>query len=354
MRLYVDARLQWGSGIGRYVASILPHMIAARPDWTFLIGVQDGNSHPELQRLEQAANVTILPLPIAPFSPAEQIHLERRLGDHDLAWFTNYWVPLFWRGPVVATVHDLIHLRPELYPAPRLKRLASRLVFEQLRRKARALIFVSEFTRNEFMQLIGPPRAGRVIHHGADHFPAAPVPFAKTPSALIVGAPKFHKNMRLAIEAWAEAAPPEPWHLTVVSPGDDLRSSVSLGAAARSVSFRSAIPNAELAQLYREAAFVMFPSRYEGFGLPILEAALNGATILSSTADALREVAREMEVTFLDPDDRGSWAAAIRKTVSQPLPTHDRPDIARNIAAEERYRWKDAARETIETLIAAN
>lgn len=354
MRLYVDARLPWGSGIGRYVASILPHMIAARPGWQFLIGVQEGNTHPELQRIAQSANVTVLPLLIAPFSRAEQTDLERRVGAHDLAWFTNYWVPLFWRGPVVATVHDLIHLRPALFPAPRLKRLASRLVFARLRRKARALIFVSDFTRNEFTQLIGAPRAGRVIHHGADHFPATPVPFAKTPTALMVGAPKFHKNMGLAIEAWREANPPAPWHLTVVSPGDELRSSVSLGAAAQSVLFRSAISNAELAQLYREAAVVMFPTRYEGFGFPILEAALNGATILSSTAEALREVARDMEVTLLDPDDRAAWARAIRKTVAEPLPTHDRPDIARNLMAAQRYRWEDVARETIKVLTELN
>ncbi|WP_027245287.1 glycosyltransferase [Leisingera daeponensis] len=350
MRLYVDARLPWGSGIGRYVASILPHMIAARPEWTFILGVQQGNSHPDLRRIAEAANVSVREIPIAPFSLEEQRHLHAAAGPHDLAWFTNYWVPFFWRSPFVVTVHDLLHQRPDLFPAPAAKRIASRMMLANLRRRARSVIFVSGFTRREFIRTAGAPRDCRVIHHGSDHFPAALPPFSKTKSALIVGAPKLHKNMALAIEAWAAAAPEDPWRLTVVSPGDELRSSVPLGQAQGSVVFRSGLSNEELARLYREAAVVLFPTKYEGFGFPVIEAALNGAYILSSTAEALQEVARDMEVTFLDPDDKSAWVRAIRETLQKPLPACDTPEIARNIAAAQDYRWADAAQQTVEDL----
>jgi len=350
MRLYVDARLPWGSGIGRYVASILPHMIAARPDWSFVLGVQPGNQHPDLQRVARADTVTLREIAIAPFSLQEQRQLQQAVGPHDLAWFTNYWVPFFWRRPFAVTVHDLLHLRADLYPAPAAKRLASRAMLANLRRRAAAVIFVSDFTRREFLRTSGAPRRGRVIHHGADHFPAAEPPFDKTHSALIVGAPKLHKNMALAIEAWAAAAPPDPWRLTVVSPGDKLRSSVPLGAAQETVVFRSGLSNAELARLYRQAAMVLFPTKYEGFGFPIIEAALNGSYILSSTAEALREVARDMEAVFLDPDDKAVWTAAIREMLQKPLPSHDRPEIRQNMAAAQSYRWSDAAQQTLEVL----
>ena len=350
MRLYVDARLPWGSGIGRYVASILPHMVVARPDWTFVLGVDTGNDHPDLSPIAAFENVEVLRLDIAPFSMAEQRHLRRAIGPCDLAWFTNYWVPLFWHGPFVVTVHDLLHLRQDLFPSPLPKRIASQTMMRKLRRKARGIIFVSEFTCQEFLRRIGQPQSCRVIHHGSDHFATDQATLSKTKTALIVGAPKLHKNMELAIEAWSAAAPPDPWCLTVVSPGDALRSSISLGSSARSIEFRSGIPNRELARLYREAAIVLFPTKYEGFGFPILEAALNGARILSSTADALREVAQEMDICFLDPDDKTAWVKAIRETVELPLPTAETPEISQNMEAAKKYRWAETAKATITML----
>ncbi|CAD0186667.1 D-inositol-3-phosphate glycosyltransferase [Ruegeria sp. THAF57] len=347
MRLYIDARLPWGSGIGRYIASILPHMVANRPGWTFVLGVRSDNDHPDLDLLAAYENVELLRLEIAPFSLDEQRHLRRAVGPCDLAWFTNYWVPFVWRGPFVVTVHDLLHLRKDLFPTPGPKRVASRLMMEHLRRNARGIICVSDFTRQEFLRQIGTPKSIQVIHHGSDHFPMAQPPFTKTKTALIVGAPKLHKNMELAIEAWAAASPASPWRLIVVSPGDELRSSVALGRATGTVEFRSAIPNQELARLYREASIVLFPTKYEGFGFPIIEAALNGARILSSTADALREVAKDMDVPFLDPDDKTAWTEAIRKTQALPLPTAETPEIRANMQAAQAYQWSEAAAKTI-------
>lgn len=347
MKLYVDARLPWGSGIGRYVASILPEMVDARPDWQFVIGTHQGNSNAALSNLAKSDNVIVRELRAAPFSLDEQLHLERQIGPVTLSWFTNYWVPFGWRGRYVATVHDLLHLRPELFPASKPKRLASKLMLKIVRRRASSIIFVSDFSRREFIDLIGPPRSGVVVHHGSDHFPCAPVPFGKKPVALIVGAHKLHKNMALAINAWGAANPPAPWKLVVVSPGDDLRSSVELGASAGSVSFQSGLSNEALVNLYREASLVLFPTKYEGFGFPLIEAALNGARILSSTADALREVGRDMDVAFLDPDDKSAWINAISETVKMPLPCHEDAAIVNNIGAAESYRWELAAIQTL-------
>lgn len=57
-----------------------------------------------------------------------------------------------------------------------------------------------------------------------------------------------------------------------------------------------------------------------------------------------------MEVTFLDPDDKSAWVRAIRETLQKPLPACDTPEIARNIAAAQDYRWADAAQQTVEDL----
>lgn len=347
MKFFVDARLPWGSGIGRYVASILPHMIAQRPEWTFKIAVHSSNLNNALTELAKFPNVEIIRTDIMAFSLGEQLSLFKVVGPVDLSWFTNYWVPYFWNGPYVVTVHDLLHLNKDLFPASLPKRLASRLVMNRLRARASGVIFVSDFTRGEFERLIGFARNQIVIPHGADHFQRAVAPFDKKCTALIVGAPKLHKNMSMAIKAWAAAAPPAPWRLVVVSPGGKLRSSVELGDSSVGVEFRAAISNAELENLYLEASLVLFPTKYEGFGFPILEAALSGARIICSTADAVLEIAQDMDVTALHPDDREGWVAAIKHAFTLPTVSHEDVDIATNILTAATFKWETTARQTL-------
>jgi len=352
MKLYVDARLPWGSGIGRYVASIVPALAAARPDWQVTVGVAAGEDGPAAASLLALANVTLLSVPIRPLSLAEQHSLAVAVGPADLAWLTNYWVPMRWPGRWVATVHDLLHLNPALFPASAGKRAASWLMFQRLARGAAGLLFVSRFTRREFERRCGTPRRAAVVHHGVDHFAVPAAPGLEQRIALTVGAPKRHKNLDMLIEAWAAARLPSGWRLVVVTPGDPLRSKVALGSreSGNQVLFKSALSDEELGALYAEAALFLFPTLYEGFGFPLLEAALAGCRLIASTAPAVVEISGGMQVLHADPYDREGWIRLIEEETTRFERGEAFAGADRNRLCAQSYRWSDAAACTAEFL----
>lgn len=150
MKLLIDARVGWGHGIGRVVANAVPRCAALRPDWRFDVVVERSDVVRAERAFAGVPNVRVAPSDVRPFSLREQTALSGHLDGHDLTWFTNYWVPLAWRGRFVATVHDMLHLVPELLPASRLNRALARRTFHKLRRDAAAVMFDSRFTQREF------------------------------------------------------------------------------------------------------------------------------------------------------------------------------------------------------------
>lgn len=345
-RVYVDARLPWGSGIGRYVSEVIPRILRLNPGVEFVVGVDLRNVHPALSIVEQFPNTQVVRSNISPFSFREQTSLYNDVGPVDFTWFTNYWIPFFWPTPFVATVHDVLHLRKDLFPAPDIKRIVSKFSMELLRRRAAGLLFVSEFTRKEFQLHVGSAQRTLVVHHGGNHLAWSGPPVKKEHIALIVGAPKVHKNIQFAINAWAEARIPKPWRLVVVSPGDELRSSVELDSRQSAIQYKTAVSDEELQSLYQRSSVFLFPTKYEGFGFPMIEAAFSGARIIASTAGALLEIADRMEAEFIRPDDKAAWIKAIRKYTAMQLPKSTDPEVKQNVMVAATFDWDRCAADT--------
>lgn len=292
--------------------------------------------------------------PIRPFSLAEQHALERYAKGRDLTWFTNYWVPLAWRGPFVSTVHDMLHLMPDLAPTSRLNRSLSRLTFGKVRRQAAAVMFDSRFTETEFRRMVGDPRLGVTVPLGGDHFaqPAVPPLAAKEKRVLVVAAPKKHKNFAAILEAWAAARIGPDWTLTIVAPADAMRSTIDLARLSeggRGVDLRRGITDEELSALFAASAVVATPSLYEGFGLPLLEGLRAGAVCISSAAGSLVEVAEGAFVHFVNGADRTGWSMTLEEVCA----AIDRDDFAyqplldRNRLIADRFRWSQTASDVV-------
>lgn len=317
-RILVDARVGWASGIGRYSANAVPGVARALPGTQFDLLVTPEDGARARQVADGLANLRIVEIDLQPFAAAEQWRIPRLARDYDLTWFVNYWVPLAFRSPFIAVVHDMLHLEPTLFPASRPKRALSRRTFHHLRKHAAGLSFDSRFTQREFERLIGIPRRAIVGGIGIDHdgwqlFDPATPP-AKETRLLLVAAPKVHKNFGVAIDAFARARIADHWTLTIVGPDAKLRSFVDLDALVNDtgrVEVLSGLSNAALRDLYGRAAAVLMPSRYEGFGLPLLEGLQSGAQVISSTAPSLVEVGQGAAVTFVDPSDTEGWVTAI-------------------------------------------
>ncbi|WP_174278209.1 glycosyltransferase family 4 protein [Sphingomonas bacterium] len=362
-RILVDARVGWGSGIGRYVANLLPLVARRLPGAELVVLVLQRDVERAAQALGGAAGITLRPCTISPFSLAEQVRLPHLASGFDLAWFTNYWVPLRWKGPFVVTVHDMLHQETRLFPASRARRLLSRRTFAHVAAHAKAVMFDSRFTRREFERQLGPARSGGVVHLGVDHHGWSadrPVvgPSSRERRLLVVASAKQHKNFGVLLDAWTRARPDDGWTLTIVTPDQELRSSIdlaALSAGAGRVEVIQGLDDEALASLYRSSALVATPSLYEGFGLPLLEGLMAGALCISSTAESLVEIAGGAWVVFVNGRDVDGWAQAIERGCS--LIDDASADLGALIEANRHhaaaFTWDRAANLTADILLEA-
>lgn len=360
MKLLVDARVGWGHGIGRVVSNVVPRMAGLRPDWQIDVLVGPADVPLAEETFARTGNLSVLPCAIEPFTMAEQTSLERHARGYDLTWFTNYWVPLTWRGRFVATVHDMLHLIPEYFPSSATKRVLARQTFHKLRRNADAIVFVSRFTQRAFGDMIGTPRRGEVVHLGGDHlhYNVKPIDVRKR-QLLVVAASKRHKNFAMLLQAWQAANVADHWQLVIISPGSQLRSSVDVAdAAARIKQTRILrdVSNDELSDLYADSTILLMPSLYEGFGLPLLEGLLAGALCISSNAGAMVEVGEGSFIQFVNGTDTAGWVASIENACA----SIDRGDpaiaqvVAHNVEQARRLRWADSAAAIVRVLEASD
>jgi glycosyltransferase involved in cell wall biosynthesis len=224
--------------------------------------------------------------------------LARHVRSLDLLHCTTYRGPTSPRVPTVLTVHDLAILRaPQVFP--RWHRLYGRFGLQRVLRAADAIVAVSEFTRAETVELAGvPDERIRVVPHGVDAVFTAAGLRAEGDYVLAVATLEPRKNLARAVEAAREA-------------GVELRVVGARGWGGVDVEgWVGEIPDAELAALYRGARCLLYPSLYEGFGLPVLEAMACGTPVVTSMATAMEEVAGGAAV-LVDPLDVAAIAAGI-------------------------------------------
>ncbi|WP_395308426.1 glycosyltransferase family 1 protein [Mycobacterium sp. AMU20-3851] len=221
-----------------------------------------------------------------------------------------------------------------------------------LGRRADRLVTVSHFSAAELDDVLGiPAERFTVAGCAADALvgitPARPDLDGLTgPFYLMVGTMARHKNLTAPVTAVAESG------RTVVVVGASGNQQVFSDAAplnGRAV-IAGRLSDAELSWLYRNAAALVFPSKYEGFGLPPLEAQSLGCPVLSSAAASLPEVAGAGAVYF-DPDDPQTLLAALDRLESDPALVAELRRLGSENAS--RYRWQSSARAVLDTLGAA-
>jgi glycosyltransferase involved in cell wall biosynthesis len=257
--------------------------------------------------------------------------LKRRTAALDVLHCTTFRGPVGAAVPAVVTVHDLAILRaPEAFP--RWHRLYGKAGLERVLCAADAVVAVSEFTRSEVIELADVPQERiRVVPNGVDAVFTPDGPRAEGDYVLAVATLEPRKNLRRAVEAAREA-------------GVELRVVGARGWGGVAVpGWVGEVPDAELAALYRGARCVVYPSLYEGFGLPVLEAMACGAPVVTSRATAMEEVAGGAAV-LVDPVDTSSIAAGIAEAVAR----RDELVSAGGARARE-FTW-DRAADAVEAL----
>ncbi len=256
--------------------------------------------------------------------PAGIAHAARRL---DVLHCTTMRVPLRARPPVVATVHDVAVLRqPGSFPV--WHRTTGRLALRQAVRTADAIVTVSSSTKDELVELLGlSPDRVRVIGNGVDPVFTESGPGAEGDYVLAVATLEPRKNLARAVEAARLA-------------GVELRVAGAKGWGGVDVPGWVGRPDdEELATLYRGARCLVFPSLYEGFGIPILEAMACGTPVVTSRGGATEEVAGGAAV-LVDPLDPSAIAAGIAEA------EHRRSELVELGEARARaFTWQRVADE---------
>ena len=245
-------------------------------------------------------------------------------------------VPLACPCPAVVTVHDLsFESSPALMPWK--DRLVFRLAVPRSVRRAARVLAVSERTARDIAASYGVAREKiAVTPHGVDEaFAAADSAGPRTRSteyALFVGAIHRRKNPLAAVDAASAAGLP----LVVAGPVHD--PALARELERRGADLRGYLGKQELAELYRGAACLVLPSRFEGFGLPVLEAMASGTPVVAARDPALEEVARDAAV-YADPPE---LAAAIQRALRE----RERLSAAGRERARA-FSWEESARRTI-------
>jgi glycosyltransferase involved in cell wall biosynthesis len=257
----------------------------------------------------------------------------------------QYVIPPAYRGPAVVTVHDLsFELEPGLMTASD-RFLFQRLVPRSVRRALRVFT-VSERTKGDLVSVYGvEPGKVVVTPSGVDQSFRPGESGAKTPPyALFVGALQPRKDPRVLVEALALL----DGDLRLVFAGpekhgvDKVREAVARLGLERRVDFLGYVTRERLAELYREAACFVLPSRWEGLGLTVLEAMASGTPVVATTAGALPEVAGDAAV-LVEPGDPQALAAGIRRALA------DRERlVAAGLERAREFTWPRMAARTLE------
>ncbi|NWG17328.1 MAG: glycosyltransferase family 4 protein [Chloroflexi bacterium] len=346
------------AGIHGYIWHTLAHLRAAAPDgWRFtvLVGADSTASFDGLE-IRRARWNTASPLRRIAW---EQMAQPWSLGEFDLYHALAFVSPLALSVASVVTVYDLSFMHyPQVLPASR--RLYLRLFTALSCRRARQVIAISHSTARDVAASLGiPPEKITVAAPGYDAARHRPLPPEQVAAFrrdkglperfwLFVGTLEPRKNLPLLLEAYA--ALPRNERLPLVLAGGKgwgyqaVFEAIERFHLENAVSLPGFLPVEDLPLWYNSAEAFVYPSLFEGFGLPVLEAMACGTPVLTSNVSSLPEVAGQAGMC-LPPHAAPAWTEGLRRVYA---------DATWRAAAREqgfreaaRYSWTETARQTI-------
>ncbi len=250
------------------------------------------------------------------------------------------------RARLTATIHDLTSwIMPEVHT--RATARADQNFAERILKRAHGLIAVSENTRQDAIRILRlKPERIRTIHSGVaeEYFDAAPQPRAK-PYVLYVGTIEPRKNLGLLLDAWGALGPDlrEQFELVIAGP-QGWNSSGTMARIRREATYLGYVLEQEMPGLVAGAALFVYPSLYEGFGFPVVQAMAAHVAVLASRTSCLPEIAGDA-AAYVDPRSTSEIAGALMRLLESPEERARLGKLGR--ARAEGYRWERCAEKSL-------
>ena len=353
-------------GIGQYVRNLVRHLTTLAPDEQFILiyARKRGTKRFELPAVNNVSWVEI-PIPrlllhrfLWPFLDAPLV--ERFTGPLDIMHITTSTTNVPTKAPIIATVHDLF---PEKYPHhfKWTGRFFRGKLLAQIERRAKFIIAISEATKGDVLELLEVSSAKiKIIPEALPRRPETPLSlereFIKSyklqqPYILFVGRADLRKNVKALIEAFSLFVKTVKIPYLLVLGGssgwkaEELKKYVERLDLKERVLFLGYVPDEYIGALMRNAVVFAYPSLYEGFGLPLLEAMFYGVPIVASNISSIPEVAG-LAANYFDPLDPSDICRALVEVVENPT--------LRTTLVEEGHKrlagfsWEKTAQKTLE------
>ena len=369
MRLAIDgSHGTIPGGIRSYLENLIPALLAAEPGLEVRV-LRRGRTARSREALPAGSRAVPLRWPRRLLDRLEN-HVgwptvERFCGEVDVVHGTHFSLPRARRGvPAILTVHDVAYLRhPELYGDRRGNDYGYRYLLSHSLDRADRVIALAHRSKDDLVDATGiPPERVWVVPHGIDpRFRPAPAEaqlrarrqvgiegaFAIYPAGTITP----RKNIGATLEAFARAFPDDRTRpmLLITGPGElpagDRALAARLGIAGE-LRAASVEGPGELSALLSAARFGLYPSLYEGFGLPPLEAMACGLPMLVSDRTACPEMVGDA-AALADPEDVEALASAMRRLDGDEEWRAELRDRGARRAADPAFSWLRAARQTL-------
>ncbi len=387
MIIGIDARFYGGAlakGLGRYTEELIDHLLDADTTNRYVFFMQPEGvalwNTKIAQRPDVAQRVEIVLAPYRWYTLKEQIEMPKLFRKHavDLMHFPHFNVPLFYRRPFVVTIHDLIILH---FPTKRastlgplvyaVKQFMAKRVLSHAAKNAEHVITVSEFSKKDICQYFHIPESRvSVTYESAHEYSFAGVDVVETEEeqraqdiavaqrygisgsyVLYVGNAYPHKNVEqlITVAHIAKEQARDDVQFVLVGKKDyfyeRIEKMIQEYGVEDSVHMVGYVPDEDLGALYRCAAAYIFPSLYEGFGLPPLEAMQYGTPVICSTSSCLPEIVGDAAYP-IDP----SSPSGILQAIEEVCHREDVRDqlIAKGYARLKQFSWKRMAIQTLD------
>lgn len=344
------------SGAGRYAYELLDALLPIAEQFQLeVIAPPADKCNWNISHWSNQENVTITPADIRGVGPRRQLYFLRHSFEYDLFHALSSYLPLFVRGQSLVTIHDLKYVHfPSYFRG--LGTLKHRYITSMIRRSVRSadhVLAVSDHARSDIVSEFGVDGEKiTVVPHGPGGVQTTDKPSPIDGRYLFfVGSLRPHKNLEKLVDAYiklrsrtGEAA--AKLIIAGAEYGDsltELRERIP-EPYRNDVEFLGRVDDETLATLYAHATAFVYPSLYEGFGLPPLEAMAHGTPVIASDRTSIPEVVGDAGV-YIDPTDESDLANALERVLtSSSLRNRLRE---RGQKRYQKFSWERTARETL-------